>query len=309
MAATCPLTQEHAEMLATKWWLGEEFGRRGVLCCEGLFMQAETDSIDNAIHQYQETQGMSQDDIDDLILSETRQEGFWAHVMHSVPLRCVRSVYDHVRQVSHPFRKPGKWAKLEDTRLSEFVEQHLEWKKIGDLLEQPADECRCQYHKYLKHSDTRHEGKWSPNEESSLSTIIQDMKESGQRPDMNPKFWKEVSRRMDNTWSAKQCSNKWNDSLSPTVKSLGRAPRWCKADSRILVHNHPFRIALLNVHVEDEIQWGNLTDEKWTKWSTEKLRQRWVALKNEVHMPNATHRDIVQRLTANFLTPQVSTSS
>ncbi|KAH9164859.1 hypothetical protein EDB89DRAFT_2077528 [Lactarius sanguifluus] len=309
MAATCPLTQEHAEMLATKWWSGEEFGRCGVPFREGLFTQAETDSIDDAIRQYQETRGMSQENIDDLILSETRREGFWAHVTRSVPLRRVRSVYDHVRQVSHPFRKPGKWTELEDTRLTEFVEQCLEWKRIGDLLERPADECCRRYHKYLKHRDTRHDGthtgKWSPDEVSCLTTIMQDMKESGQRPETNPKFWKEVSRRMDNTRSAKQCSNKWNGSLSPTVKSLGRAPRWRKADSCILVH----KIASLDVHAEDEIQWGNLTDEKWTKWSTEKLQQRWVALKNEVHMPNATHRDIVQQLTANFLSPCASTSS
>jgi hypothetical protein len=96
-----------------------------------------------------------------------------------------------------------------------------------------------------------HTGKWSPEEETRLNSIMQEMHESGKRPDTTPKFWKEVSRRMDNTRAAKQCSNKWyeyfrrlanvyspyrrNESLSPTVKSLGRTPRWREADSRILV--------------------------------------------------------------------------
>lgn len=54
-----------------------------------------------------------------------------------------------------------------------------------------------------------HTGKWSPEEETRLNSIMQEMHESGKRPDTTPKFWKEVSRRMDNTRAAKQCSNKW----------------------------------------------------------------------------------------------------
>lgn len=35
----------------------------------------------------------------------------------SVPLRRVRSVYDHTRYISHSFRKPGKWTEIDDARL------------------------------------------------------------------------------------------------------------------------------------------------------------------------------------------------
>ena len=38
---------------------------------------------------------------------------------------------------------------------------------------------------------------------------MQRMKESGCRPKTTPKFWKEVSRLMDHTRTAQQCSNKW----------------------------------------------------------------------------------------------------
>ncbi|KAI9445701.1 hypothetical protein BJY52DRAFT_1315361 [Lactarius psammicola] len=301
MAEACPLTQEHAELLATKWWTGENFKRYGVLCCEGPFAQAETDRIEDAIRGYQETHGMSQENMEDLILSTTRHSGFWAHVTRSVPLRRVRSVYDHVRHVHHPFRKPGKWTELDDARLKEFAEQGHKWERIGDLLERPADECRQRYRKHLEHCDTQCKGKWSLDEESRLNLIMQDMNESGQNPQATSNFWKEVSKRMDNTRTAKQCSNKWNDSLSPTVKSLGRPPRWREADSRILVH----KIASLNLHAEDEIQWDTLI---WSKWPTEKLQKKWVALKDKVHTPNATHHDVVQRLITRFSTPSASTS-
>jgi hypothetical protein len=52
-------------------------------------------------------------------------------------------------------------------------------------------------------------GKWSPEEETCLHLIIQDMGERGHRPEMTLKFWKEVSTMMDHTRTGKQCSNKW----------------------------------------------------------------------------------------------------
>jgi len=46
------------------------------------------------------------------------------------------------------------------------------------------------------------------DEDARLNQIMQDMGEPGQTVAKN-KFWVEVSERMDNTRSAKQCSNKW----------------------------------------------------------------------------------------------------
>ena len=63
------LSQEQADMLATKWWSVEKFRshgetitftpgpadtRAGVHCRGGPFTLAETDSVKDAVHQYQD---------------------------------------------------------------------------------------------------------------------------------------------------------------------------------------------------------------------------------------------------------------
>jgi len=90
-------------------------------------------------------------------------------------------------------------------------------------------------------------------EEARLIQIIQDLSKLGKTP-TSSKFWNEVSKQMDNTRSAKQCSNKWygvsvrlindrfiicrNGSLSPTVQNVGRTPRWRPTDSKKLVQKY-----------------------------------------------------------------------
>jgi len=283
--------QEYAELLATKWWTAKEFMRHGVRCLEGPFTHVETERINNAIRGYRETQNLGQDEVEDIILSARKDVEFWGHVARLVPPRRVRSVYDHVRQTHHPFRRPGKWTELDDARLKDFADEGLKWRRVGELMERPADECRSRYNQRHKNKGTQHEGKWSPEEETRLNSIIQDMNESGRRPETTPKFWKEVSRRMDHTRTAKQCSNKWAMQL--------KIPRWREADSRLLVR----KIALLNVDTEREIRWDDLIDEEWHMWTNEKLEQKWAALRNEVYTLNATHRDVVQQLTGRFSTP------
>jgi hypothetical protein len=84
-----------------------------------------------------QARNLSRDDIEDIILSVTSHEGFWAHIgesIHtlfrlsdsttpslacSVPLRRVWLVYDHTRQIYHPFRKPGKWTEIDNKTLKE----------------------------------------------------------------------------------------------------------------------------------------------------------------------------------------------
>ena len=63
------LSQEQADMLATKWWSIERFRshgetttftpgptdtRTGVHCCGGVFTLVETDSVKDAVRRYQE---------------------------------------------------------------------------------------------------------------------------------------------------------------------------------------------------------------------------------------------------------------
>ena len=94
------------------------------------------DGTDSYLHAITPTQSwnMSKDDILDIILSDTKDQEFWAHVgmsfgfvlavysdlsypARSVPPRRVWSVYDHVQQIYHPFQKAGRWTKAEDARL------------------------------------------------------------------------------------------------------------------------------------------------------------------------------------------------
>ena len=157
-------------------------------------------------------------------------------------------------------------------------------------------------------------GKWSAEEETHLRTIFQEKIQSGHSPKTTPKFWKEVSIRMGNTRTAKQCSNKWYehfkrlpnaDLTSPKERiALTRCQEDSSLASRRFAHprpevriwsssltrtNQPFRISLLNVQEDDEIRWEDLTDEHWKGWTAEKLRRRWVELKAGVHTPNDTH--------------------
>jgi hypothetical protein len=43
--------------------------------------------------------------------------------------------------------------------------------------------------------------------------------------------------------------------------------------------------------MEDDLRWDDLIDDEWRVWTGKKLREKWVALRNEVRAlaPNATH--------------------
>ncbi|KAN0135073.1 hypothetical protein V8E53_006964 [Lactarius tabidus] len=290
-------TQDHAELLAMEWWTVKEFRQHGVQCRDGPFTPAETDRINDAIREYQDCRNLSRDDIEDIIFSVTKHKGFWAHITRSVPLRRVRSVYDHTRQMHHAFRKAGKWTEIDDERLKDFVGKKLDWRWIGEHMERPADECRRRHQKLAKRVIER-QGKWTPEEETRLNSILQDMNERGRRPELTPKFWAEVSRLMDHTQNAKQCSNK--------CAALLKTPCWREADSRLLFR----KIALLDYDTEDDLRWDDLIDDEWRVWTGEKLREKWVALRNEVRAlaPNATHRDVVQQLALRFSVPRKSST-
>ncbi|KAF8263215.1 hypothetical protein EI94DRAFT_1807600 [Lactarius quietus] len=74
---TIPLPDEHAKLLATKWWSRDQFRQNGVLCREGEFTLAESESVQDVIRQYQTAQGISDEDVEDLILGTTKLNGFW----------------------------------------------------------------------------------------------------------------------------------------------------------------------------------------------------------------------------------------
>ena len=45
----------------------------------------------------------------------------------------------------------------------------------------------------------------------------------------------------------------------------------------------------MNFDMEDDTQWSDLCNEKWDKWTADKLREKWATLKKEVG-ESATHR-------------------
>ncbi|KAI9452597.1 hypothetical protein BJY52DRAFT_1226036 [Lactarius psammicola] len=45
----------------------------------------------------------------------------------------------------------------------------------------------------------------------------------------------------------------------------------------------------MNFDMEDDTQWSDLCDEKWDKWTADKLREKWATLKKEVG-ESATHQ-------------------
>ncbi|KAF8264672.1 hypothetical protein EI94DRAFT_1866551 [Lactarius quietus] len=298
-------TEDHTELLATKWGAANEFRQNGMVSQEGPFTESEAQSIREALCEYREVNKLSEDEVDNLIFGALAQDGFWTHLVHVVPQRRLRSVYNHVWHANHPSQDRGKWKESEDTRLKQFVWQGLSWTEIGNALDRmPTDFCD-RYEKHLSNADARRQGSWSMDEEARLLHIIQDMGEHGKTPETSNKFWKEVSDRMDKTRSAKQCSNKWNDSLSPTVRKHGRTPRWRPNDSKRLVQ----KITHLDLNSEDEIRWNELIDEGWNHWTGSKLQKRWVDLKKAVNSDDGTHREVVQRLVNHLSTSRVPSSS
>jgi hypothetical protein len=87
-----------------------------------------------------------------------------------------------------------------------------------------AEACRNRYQRQLVHRNTQRQGtrgdfsqyvshdytgKWSVDEELQLTQVIRVFRENGKVPETVPRFWKDVSERMDNVRTPDQCRNKW----------------------------------------------------------------------------------------------------
>ncbi|KAI9450535.1 hypothetical protein BJY52DRAFT_1191760 [Lactarius psammicola] len=280
--------EDHMALLATNWWSVEKFLQHGVQCREGAFTQTEAEQVEIALRGYQETQRLDDEEMEDLLYGENKLPGFWAQITRAVPGRRVRSVYDHVQRARHPLGKKGSWTEGDDAQMKAYIDKHgIDWTKIGDVMARPQGECRDRYYKYLIYQVRA--GHWSSDEEGRLVQIIQDLNLEGKTNKTVKRFWKEVARHMDNTRSAKQCRDKWTDSLSQKLQNGGKALRWGSEDTFILVQ----KVASLNVDSEDAIDWSSLPDEGWQHWSKHKLQQKWSGLRAMVHTPGMTHHDVV----------------
>ncbi|KAN0137597.1 hypothetical protein V8E53_004648 [Lactarius tabidus] len=283
---TTPPSNEHVEMLATKWWAGDQFQLHDISCRKGQFTCAETECVQDMLNQYRAAAGISQEDLKDLVLGLAKWDGFWENIARAVPGRHVHSVLDHAQRLYNPYRDKGDWTNKEDLRLKILVNEHLNWKEISTGMEHSAATCHNRYHRHMVHHDTRCKGAWSEEEVTRLTQVIQAMEEEGKTPNNTPKFWKTVSECLDRAQTRDQCRDKW------IAKSSGRN-RWRDTDAKALIK----KIAHLNLDHENDIRWAELIDEHWNTWTAEQLRGKWYTLKAKVKVDgSAMHHDIVQQL-------------
>ncbi|KAI0248511.1 hypothetical protein BJV78DRAFT_1107164, partial [Lactifluus subvellereus] len=185
----------------------------------------------------------------------------------------------HMQRIYHPMKNKGKWTGLEDMQLQQMVEEHRhKWGSVAQALERPPAECRNRYIKCFAQKEARCKGSWSPGEESRLTQIMRDLDEEGKTTGTLNNFWEVVAGWMDNTRTAHQCHNKWNDLLYPKLQNSGKAPHWSHIDSYILIQ----KVASLELDAEGDINWSALTDDAWKFWTPHKLQQRWASLKKTV---------------------------
>ncbi|KAI9435384.1 hypothetical protein BJY52DRAFT_1131097, partial [Lactarius psammicola] len=217
---------------------------------------------------YPQTQRLDDKQMEDLLYGENKLPGFWAQITHAVPERHVRSMYNHVQWARHPLGKKGSWTNRDDTQMKVYIDKHrIDWTKISDVMARPQGECCDRYYKYLIYQGTKNQGHLLLDEEARLVQIIQDLNLEGKTNKMVKSFWKEVAQHMDNTHLAKQCQDKWTDSLSQKLQNGGKALHWGSEDTFILVQ----KVASLNVDSEDTIDWSSLPDKGWQHWSKHKL--------------------------------------
>ncbi|KAN0134153.1 hypothetical protein V8E53_008042 [Lactarius tabidus] len=301
-------TKEHADLLANSWWTAKEFKEHGVACRDGPFTESEAQQVREALDHYRKVHELSPDDVEDLIYGVATRDGFWEHIARAVPQRRVRSVYDHVRRANHTSKKRGKWQELQDVRLKDKAKVGRKLATHWTVLPKTvAIDSKCIYMERIHDAKAclnvytnplktdRSAGAWMTDEAARLNHIMQELCEHGKTPEKSDRYWVEVSERMDNTHTAKQCCNKWNSSNT----------RWRTTDTKILVH----KVAQLDLDKEDDIRWDELIDARWNRWTGTKLQQKWIVLRKTVNSPGATHRGIVQQLTSHYSTLRASKSS
>ncbi|KAF8263216.1 hypothetical protein EI94DRAFT_1807601 [Lactarius quietus] len=93
-----------------------------------------------------------------------------------------------------------------------------------------------------------------------------------------PKFWKQVSARLDNTRTPEQCA-------TPSPQRQRYADGTVGATLTL-------KFSLINLDSEGDINWDDLSNPGWNGWSAKKLQRRWAALKAKVKV-NGTHRDVM----------------
>ncbi|KAI0258468.1 hypothetical protein BC834DRAFT_911326, partial [Gloeopeniophorella convolvens] len=272
-AAPGSAVDDPQEYLATKWVDSDELQRLNVPYNKGPFSRAERDQIDAAIGSYQEEHGLTNDQVVDLILMKQQ-------TARAVPMRPLRSVFNHVRRARAPLGRRGKWSTLANKGLEQAVQEHdRKWDKVAIAVGRTPEDARAHFVTKVEHSE-RKSGPWSVDEETQFLTVVQDLASEGAS-----------SRRMNHSRTTRQCKHKWDAQLRARV--VGWRQGACVDRGGQLV------LWMMNLPID----WNSLRDEAWNAWSPLVLRKKWGALKARVSVRGATHKDIVRELAQQIVLP------
>ncbi|KAJ7284153.1 hypothetical protein C8J57DRAFT_1054674 [Mycena rebaudengoi] len=302
-SSTQQTTPAHAHLIATKWMtppkLAELVKSEGLYYKKGKFSAIEVKQVNDAIHNYLTTRGLSEEDLQNIIFppDEKSKDGtFWTEISFAVPQRPLVAVYHYVRRSHHPMKQQGRWRPDEDTNLLQAVASlGQQWEKVAKRVGRMATDCRDRYRNHIVDRDVRVSGPWSKEEEAELTRIVTELTVKKGKDMDNDVFWTKVTKLMGGKRSRQQCRIKWTDSLSRQYKNEGRNLRWSRQDAFILIH----KIDALNVRDDSEIDWKKLPDPQWNYWSAHILQRRWLTMKKGVkEYEDMTHPEIMDILRA-----------
>lgn len=228
-----------------------------------------------------------------------RKDDFWINICKVLPYRTRSSIYKHVRRRYHIFEQRGKWTPQEDQQLADLcINKEGQWSVIGKIMDRMPEDCRDRWRNYIKCGNNRISNKWSPEEESTLKTIIATMLEEaeayydkkneitadsnneGNGESKNPGYktigakptfkdvinWTVVSERMGGTRSRIQCRYKWNKIIKK--QALSKIELITTSEKRWLME----KLRDLGFTDESQVDWDELASLQGTKWAGLELK-------------------------------------
>lgn len=297
--STEALNEEHAAILATKWYdhkkLAELGETEGLVYKKGPFSISEEQNIRDAIEQYRVKHALTEDNIHELMFTKHKGSTFWQDVARSVPMRPIKNVFVHVRRAwERTASNQGRWSECEDEGLEQAVrELGHSWDAISKRLGRSPANCRDRYRNHLAHRGERRRGAWSPEEVEELTAIVRSMM-SRQGGSIAGISWADVAARMGHKRNGQQCRNKWVQSLHS--RNGHSQSDWSTVDTFIFMH----KVTSLSFLDESEIVWSKFPDPGWNRWSAYQLRRKWQGLKRSV----SGHENLTPRQIAHAVLQQ-----
>lgn len=158
----------------------------------------------------------NRDDLCNRIWTNDRtKDKFWKKVCKAIPYRTQSSIYKHIRRRYHIFDVRAKWNSEDDDKLKTLaITREGQWKTIGEILGRMPEDCRDRWRNYIKCGPRRALQKWTPEEETNLVSVVNEMLHSlrskeGKDVDASKINWTVVSEQLNGSRSRIQCRYKW----------------------------------------------------------------------------------------------------